>query len=99
MSTEASIVNSICQNLKRRGIWYKKNHGDIYSKKGEPDLEVMIPVGPPPLVKKYYFEVKKLCGRTTPLQLHRIEQLRKAGAIAEVVHTWTEVETIIGVES
>ena len=98
MASEAAIVNRICANLKRRGIWFEKTHGDPMARRGRPDLMIIRPANliHDGTVLLYFLEVKRPGGKPTPLQAHRIEQLRAAGAVAEVVTSWEEVMRILG---
>lgn len=89
MASEASIVNRICKELKTRGIWYEKRHGDIYARRGQPDLLVVIEG------RAFFLEVKRPGQAPTPLQAHRLEQCRNAGAVAEVVRSLDDVCKIL----
>ncbi len=89
MATEASIVSTICANLKRRGIFHWKTTGSVFGKSGLPDLMVVIEG------RLIALEVKRPGKAATRLQQHRMEQLRKAGAVAEVVTGWPEVAALI----
>lgn len=90
MATETSIVKRIGKALKRRGIWHEKRHGDIYVRRGQPDLLVVIEG------RAFFLEVKRPGQNATPLQLHRLEQCRKAGAVAEVVRSLDDVYEVLG---
>lgn len=98
---ESTIVNRICENLKRRGIYFEKTHGDAMARRGRPDLMVFRQfnfdehkvVG---VVHLYFFEVKRPGGKPSPLQVHRLSELRAAGAVAEVVTSWEQVAQYMG---
>ena len=89
MPTESSIVARICANLKRRGIWFEKSIGNAYSRRGRPDLMVIIKGF------AFFLEIKRPGGKPTPLQEHRLAQLRAAGAVAAVVTSWEETAQLL----
>lgn len=103
MPKEKAIVTRICENLKRLGIFYEKTCGSPYERRGRPDLMVIMPhtIGsfvraPDGLVRLAFLEVKRPGCKPTPLQAHRIEQLRATGAIATVVTSWEEARNVLG---
>jgi len=107
MATEANITARICKNLKALGIYFEKTHGSPWTRKGRPDLMVIVPAFSQLLtavtadklkgvVKLCFLEVKQPGELPTLLQQHRIKELREAGAIAEVVTSWEEARKVLG---
>jgi Holliday junction resolvase len=93
MSKESSITATICRNLRQRGIFHWKTTGSVFGKSGLPDLMVVIEG------RLIALEVKRPGKAATRLQKHRMEQLRKAGAVAEVVTGWPEAEKAMGLST
>ena len=89
MATESAIVNRICKELKRLDIYHEKRHGDMYARRGQPDLLVVVEG------KAIFLEVKRPGQHPTLLQSHRLVQCRHAGAVAEVVRSWEDVSEIL----
>jgi len=87
--TERSILSQICRRLRQRGVWYMKLHGSPMQRRGMPDLLVVFQG------KAVFLEVKRPGAQPTPLQAHRLEELRAAGAVAEVVYGWDDVLKIL----
>lgn len=87
--TEKAIVNTICGHLKRLGIYHLKTHGNPYERAGRLDLIVVV------RGHHFEFEVKTPDGKVTPLQEHRIREVRRAGARACVVYSWANVRACI----
>lgn len=86
---EASIVTTILRHLKKvpEGFVWKTHGGPMRA--GMPDI-LFVYGG-----RLYAFEVKRPGGKATARQLNTLEQLRKAGAVAEVVYSWQEVKWIM----
>jgi Holliday junction resolvase len=90
MKPEEAIVAKIKKHLIKRGFWViKLTQVGAYQQAGLPDL-LAIKAG-----KAYFFEVKTETGVVSKLQTHTIEVLRGFGAVAEVVRSVVEVETIL----
>lgn len=75
---------------------WSKNHGSAYGKRGRPDIQGTIRDSYEPgdglhrlhcLGRTFAFEVKTKKGEVTSWQQRRLEELRKAGAVAEVVRS------------
>ena len=93
MQPETRIVNAILKKLRSlEGIAAIKIHGSIFARKGEPDI-VGCRRG-----RFFAFEVKTATGKPTPLQLHRLEEWRQAGAIVGVVRSVKEVLQLLSLE-
>jgi len=88
---EKSFENKIKRYLKERGAYRVKYHGNYYSENGTPDILAC--------VNGYFLaiEVKADNGKPTPLQLVKIEDIRKAGGFAYVVYPsgWEKLKDII----
>ena len=91
MAREAHITNIIIAYLKHVGFWTMKIHGGPYQVAGIPDI-LAIKDG-----RAFWYEVKRPGGKVSSLQLRRINELRQAGCVAEVVSTLAEV--VISLES
>ena len=88
---EKSFENKIKRYLKERGAYRVKYHGNYYSENGTPDILAC--------VNGYFLaiEVKADNGKPTPLQLVKIDDIRKAGGFAYVVYPsgWEKLKDII----
>ncbi len=91
--TEKSLVNSIVQQLRYRGIYVVKIHGGTMQRAGLPDLWAVIEG------LLFCFEVKlpkdEGGGSPTPRQQHEIDKLRSAGAVAKVVRSFSDVQRAV----
>lgn len=67
---------------------YRKRHGDDFSIKGDPDLEIML------FGLTFMLEVKQAGKDAEPIQKVRLEEWARAGAVVGVVHSWDEVHAI-----
>ena len=77
---ETRLTKRIVDYLESRDRGHcLKLHGNAYQRSGEPDV-LYVEDG-----KAFFFEVKTATGKVRPLQTHRLEAWRKAGAVAEVV--------------
>ena len=85
MPLESSLVSQILRTLNALpGCYAYKNHGGPMVTAGLPDI-VCVHRG-----RTVFLEVKLPGRKPTPIQIHRIAQLRAAGAAAEVVHSVEE---------
>ena len=88
---EKSFENKIKRYLKESGAYRVKYHGNYYSENGTPDILAC--------VNGYFLaiEVKADNGKPTPLQLVKIDDIRKAGGFAYVVYPsgWERLKDII----
>jgi hypothetical protein len=64
--------------------------GGRWATTGIPDLLVVIDG------RACFLEVKRPGCKPTPLQAHRIAEIQAAGAVAEVVRSWDEAKTVLG---
>lgn len=83
---ETRVQQAIARHLRSLGYWVLKVHGGPFQQPGIPDL-LAIKDG-----MARWFEVKVGSGKPTQLQLATIDQLRKAGCPADVVHSIKEVD-------
>jgi hypothetical protein len=60
---------------------------------GDPDIDACL------AGRSVQFEVKRPGEDATPLQLKRLEEWRRAGAVAAVVHSVSEAETLLRTEN
>lgn len=88
MTSEAAITAKIKSYLKANGFMVRKQHGGPYSS-GWPDLDA-VKDG-----QYYAFEVKNEKGVASKLQLVKIRDLKKHGAVAGVVRSVEETERLI----
>lgn len=91
MAQEKIFEEKIKRYLKERGAYRVKYHGNYYSENGTPDILSCI--------NGYFLaiEVKAADGKPSPLQLVKIEEIRKAGGFAYVVYPggWQKLKDII----
>ena len=81
MAAEKQFENKIKAYLKEKGAWFLKYWaGAQYTKTGIPDLLVCYKG------KFIAIEVKAENGKPSELQLHHIEQIRKAGGVAYILY-------------
>ena len=80
MASEKVFDNKIKAYLKSIGAYFIKTHGDRFSKIGTPDIIAC--------VNGYFVavEVKAENGKPSQLQLHHIEQIKKAGGVAYILY-------------
>lgn len=90
---ESRVVRSIIAWCKTQGIWATKLHGSVYSVKGMPDLLLLVPTDRWPV--PVFLECKEPYQYARPLQRKRLEELRKAGVYAAVVHSLEEAQKFI----
>ena len=84
---ESKIQSKILKELKAAGIYAHKNI--TTNKKGIPDIIVCY------RGKYIALEVKRPGGKPTELQLWNINEIRRAGGIAEIVYSWEDVVNIL----
>ena len=80
MGKEKVFENKIKAYLKSIGAYFIKTHGDRFSKVGTPDIIACVNG------KFVAIEVKAENGKPSELQLHHIDQIRKAGGLACVLY-------------
>lgn len=85
-SLEKTIVKAILAWLNGLpGCYARKRHGSM-ANPGEPDITACLSG------RRIEIEVKRPGGKATALQLHQLEQWRKAGAVAFVAYSLEEVK-------
>lgn len=85
MGREKIIERGIRKYLKKRGYLTEKIHVGQYGPEGFPDL-LVIRDG-----VTSYFEIKKPGEVPSPIQRHRLKELKEAGCIAAVVWSLKDV--------
>jgi hypothetical protein len=90
MTTERAIVKAILAYLNSLPrCLARKRWGGGMGVAGDPDIDACI------RGRSVQFEVKRPGERPTPLQLKRLEEWRKAGAVVAVVHSVAEVRAVL----
>ncbi|MGE5486997.1 MAG: VRR-NUC domain-containing protein [bacterium] len=90
MTTERAIVKAILAYLNGLpGCLARKRWGGGMDVAGDPDIDACI------RGRSVQLEVKRPGERPTPLQLKRLEEWRKAGAVVAVVHSVAEVRAVL----
>lgn len=84
---EKNLVTKIRQWAKSQGLWYAKMHGSIYSKRGMPDV-LLIVEG-----HAWMIEVKRPGGKPRPWQARVIAELDAAGASTLIADSMEDVTT------
>lgn len=90
-STETNLKRQVMQMLSAE--WpdavVRKRHGSIYSTIGDPDITI--------LYKGVHIECElKRPGRdATPIQLRRLAEWERAGAVVAVIHTVQEMRSLM----
>lgn len=91
MAQEKNFENKIKKYLKDKGCYCIKFFANSFTKAGVPDLIAC--------VNGYslWIEVKAQNGHPSELQLHNVEQIRKAGGFAYIVYPsgWEKLKDII----
>ena len=79
------------KKLKREGlpIEWKKVHGSAMTRRGEPDLDVVV------CGHSLKIELKAGNNKATPIQEHRLSQWAKAGATVGVIRTVNELDAVV----
>lgn len=88
---ESSIVARIVRHLRDEypTAWWFKVHGGPFQRAGVPDLLVCHEG------RLHAFEVKVPGEKPTMLQRHELQRLEGAGAVAEVVTSWEQVDAAL----
>lgn len=91
MAQEKTFENKIKKYLKSKGCYEVKFFANSFTRVGVPDVLAC--------VNGYFvgIEVKAQNGHPSELQLHNIEEIRKAGGFAYVVYPsgWEKLKAII----
>lgn len=91
MASEKTFENKIKRYLKDKGCYRVKYFGCSYSESGTPDILAC--------VNGYFLaiEVKAQTGKSSELQLVKIDEIRKAGGFAYVAYPsgWDRLKDII----
>lgn len=92
MSKETSITDAIRDAIRDAfpNAVVRKRHGTVFGVAGDPDLYGCLPGG-----RHFEIEVKQPGNAPTRLQLHRLEEWKKAGAITGVAHSKEEALEIL----
>ena len=77
---EKVFENKVKAYLKSIGAYFIKTHGDRFSKVGIPDILACVNG------RFVAVEVKAENGKPSELQLHHIEQIKKAGGVAYILY-------------
>jgi hypothetical protein len=89
--TESNLKRSVMKMLAKEfpAAQVRKRHGSVYSTAGDPDLYI--------LSRGVHIEceLKQPGQEPTPLQAHRLEAWRQAGALVAVVHTVAEMRAVM----
>lgn len=80
MASEKVFENKVKAYLKSIGAYFIKTHGDRFSKVGTPDILGCVNG------RFVAVEVKGENGKPSELQLHHIEQIKKAGGVAFILY-------------
>lgn len=80
MGSEKVFENKIKTYLKSIGAYFIKTHGDRFSRVGTPDIiacvdGIFIAI-----------EVKAATGKPSELQIHHIEEIKKAGGLGYILY-------------
>ena len=90
MTTERAIMKAILAYLNGLpGCLARKRWGGGMGVAGDPDIDACI------RGRSVQLEVKRAGEKPTPLQLKRLEEWRRAGAVAAVVHSVGEVRALL----
>jgi hypothetical protein len=90
MTTERAIVKAILAYLNGQpGCLARKRWGGGMGVAGDPDIDACI------RGRSVQLEVKRPGERPTPLQLKRIEEWRRAGAVVSVVNSVADVRRLL----
>jgi Holliday junction resolvase len=91
MSTqpEAQLSREIMDYIRARGGWAIKIHGGPLTTAGVPDIVACY------RGRYLALETKMPGNKATPVQLHRMRQIRKAGGIAQVVRSKEDISKLL----
>ena len=89
--TEKQFENQVKKWLKEHGAWFLKTWGGGYQRNGIPDLLICWKG------KFIGIELKTDIGKPSPLQLHELNEIEKAGGIALILRpkTWEEYKNFL----
>lgn len=94
---ESAIVRKIVQKLSGYCL-IRKRHGTVFAVRGDPDLYGVLPLTHPVWPGRHFeLEVKRPGERPTPLQITRLSEWEKAGALVGVVTSVEEAMTVLRV--
>ena len=89
--TESNLKRQVMRMLAAEypGAVVRKRHGSVYSTLGDPDLTI--------LYRGIHVEceLKRPGEEPTPLQLHRLAEWGRAGAVTAVVHSVAEMRQVM----
>lgn len=90
---ETALVRSILRALEKApGVAVRKRHGTAMGKAGDPDLSGCLNG------RHFELEVKRPGNEPTPLQLVRLAEWQRAGALVGVVHNAREALACLGLD-
>ena len=84
--SEKQIENQIKRYLDSIGAWYRKTHGNMFSKAGTPDILACING------RFVAIEVKRPGGIVSALQMANIKLIQQAGGVAFVAESLLEAK-------
>lgn len=91
MASEKQFENKIKRYLKDKGCYRVKYHGNYFSENGTPDILACC--------NGYFLaiEVKAQNGKSSELQLVKVDDIRKAGGFAYVAYPsgWEKLKAVI----
>lgn len=86
MAREAALVSAILRFLRSQGCLAWKVYGSGYGHAGMPDICALVPVSYQHFSVPVFIEVKMAGKKPGPLQMKRLRDLGKGGAVA----LWTD---------
>jgi hypothetical protein len=90
MTTERAIVRAILAYLNGQpGCLARKRWGGGMGVAGDPDIDACV------RGRSVQLEVKRSGERPTPLQLKRLDEWRRAGAVVAVVNSVEDVKSLL----
>lgn len=91
MTSEKQFENQVKKWLKEHGAWFLKTWGGGYQRNGIPDLLICWKG------KFIGIELKTDIGKPSPLQLHELNEIEKAGGIALILRpkTWEDYKKFL----
>ena len=90
---ETALVRTILKNLSKvPGLAARKRHGSTMTTAGDPDITGCYEG------RHFELEVKRPGNLATPLQLERLEEWRRAGALVGIIHNTREALACLGID-
>ena len=90
-STETNLKRQVMKMLSSEwpGAVVRKRHGSIYSTVGDPDLYILY------AGVHIECELKRPGEMPTPIQVRRMAEWERAGAVVKVIHTVAEMRSLM----